>query len=109
MKKSPETLAFEARERNFLRPLKYQTPDNNWSDWFVMGYKTAYRWISVNDRLPDEHHQVLIKTHDDSLYVGIYSTEKEYGNWFNYTEADIDFCLELQDEMVTHWREIEHE
>lgn len=78
------------------------------SEAFKAGAEFVQLWINVEDELPDEYKPILFKTRRGCLYLGIYSTEKEYGNWFkDIEEADIDFCIDLdgEDEIIS-WRSI---
>lgn len=69
---------------------------------YIAGYTEALRWRDADKEQPDEYTQVLIKT-KTGHYVGIYCTEKEYCNWFDSTEPDVD--CQLHD--VIAWRYIQ--
>jgi hypothetical protein len=95
-----EEKAFKAYEEDRKRPEKYQTPDNMWMDWFKKGYKAAFEWINVNDRLPDSDRAILAKNEDAGL---VWVSNYEEGRIIPYSDS---FWGVLE---ATYWREIEIE
>lgn len=82
---------------------KYSINDNK--ELFITGYNIGYseanKWHDPEELLPDEYRLINFKNSDGWTYIGIYTTEKEYGNWFNYTEPDIDFWIK---EKIKCWK-----
>ncbi len=60
-------------------------------DAFKRGAEFAQRWIPVEEELPENNEDVLVKT----KYRGIKMTMRSYNEWVYYGKG------------ITHWRPIE--
>lgn len=68
---------------------------------FTAGYKTAFKWISVNDEMPNDDRAILAMNKESKL---VWSSNMEDGEILPY--VDLMFG---EEEPATHWREIEIE
>jgi Protein of unknown function (DUF551). len=70
------------------------------SDGFAEGYKAAFEWISVEDKLPNSDRAILAANFDDSIRP-IWASNVRNGL---ITPIDDPFFGSYN---ATHWREIE--
>jgi hypothetical protein len=80
------------RESNFNIKMSFQTG-------YIAGYKSSLQqdnWISVDDRLPENHELVNIILNSGAITVGRISSK--FTHWICFT---IKGVLNLQ---VTHWQ-----
>ena len=68
---------------------------------FKAGYKAALEWISVDEELPPEHENVLVKLSTDTVLMGIMDSSNEWGIYYSDGRN-----IEDTDRPVTHWKGI---
>jgi len=68
---------------------------------FEAGYKAAFRWISVKEKLPDSERAVLAMDEHTRL---VWTSNCIQGQFNSYTEPVLCDLIE-----ATHWREIDLE
>lgn len=67
--------------------------DHLYESGFMAGFKAAYpKWISVEERVPENDDDVLIIT-EFGISMGYYDIYRDY--WVDYTNGDSN--------IVTHW------
>lgn len=72
----------------------FPNPDSNQITAFELGAEFAQRWIPIEEELPSDLSDILVKSEDGSLTVGYRFQDK----WV----LDIDI-----NPKITHWRPIE--
>lgn len=82
------------------QPVKNQTPDDCYIDWYKKGAAEAQRWISIKEEMPEEtgweKAPYLAKTKNEIRSVG-----------FTQGRFHLLGGLCLNRNCVTHWRPIE--
>lgn len=74
--------------------------DKTIEDAFVAGVEFAQRWISVEEEMPENNGNVLVKTKYGSISVAFYDVN--YKDWCSVEQRGVAIIG------VSHWRPIEH-
>ena len=67
---------------------------------FEAGYKAAFKWISVEDRLPDTERAILAMNEDAQIGF-VWVSNCVQGQIYPYTNPFLNELIE-----ATHWRKI---
>jgi hypothetical protein len=85
---------------NFNCQIHYKTAEDIAQHLYNMGYHKQDKWISVDDKLPENTETYLVHYHDD--ITGEYVTTRQY--WANARKfAPMDFFEKHTGRKAMHW------
>lgn len=109
--KTIENFVTEKHLRQRELPMRKQIPAQNFIDWANIGAREAQRWIGLDEELPPDAVQVLVKLKvkmKDNMFempsLGVYHS---FNKSWNIIHQNLDTRGDIKKWEVTHWRLIE--
>lgn len=92
-------------------PAHKQIPAQNYIDWAYIGVREAQRWISLNEEMPEDAVQVLVKLkvemNDHSFEMISLGAYHSFNKVWNIIHYNLDARSDVEKWEVIEWRPIE--